>query len=745
MEPEGTPSWLEDLNPQQLEAVTAEPGPVLVLAGPGSGKTRVLTYRAAYLIYELGVPPFHILAVTFTNKAANEMRERIAGLLGGTPRGLTVGTFHSICARFLRRDGIALGIPPDFVIYDDSDQIGIIKAVLKELDLDEKLYPPRRISNFISRAKNELLAPEMVRTRMYREEVFKRVYERYQEKLKEVHALDFDDLIMETVRLFREHSEILEKYQRRYQHILVDEFQDTNTAQYVFVKILGKSHRQVFVVGDEDQSIYRFRGADFRNVIRFRKDFPEARLILLEQNYRSTGHILAAANAIISKNSSRTPKQLFTQRGQGTKIRIREAYDEVDEADFVANEILRLTGEGYNLGDIAVMYRINAQSRAFEESFLRHEIPYQLVGATRFYSRREVKDILAYLRLIHNPSDDISFLRIVNVPTRGIGAKTVGALQRWARDLGLAMMPALQLVEAGSDAIEPPPLKQRSMNAVLSFVKMIEELRNEAEALPLPELIKSLLARIDYEKYLLKGGSEEAKERWNNVLELINVAATIVAGADEDPLTLFLERVSLVSDVDNLRDTENGVTLLTLHAAKGLEFPVVFIAGLEDGLLPHSRSIDEPDEMEEERRLFYVGITRAKDQLYLLHTFRRTRYGSSDISIPSRFLSEIPKDHIENYSPGSRFRGSRRSRTDDWPFETGGSVKQFRNRAAQDAERMQHRIPRYYAGQRVRHPKFGVGTVVSVVDKGEDQEIRVAFAGRGIKLFLAKFAKLEAL
>ena len=733
---ENAPSWLEDLNPQQQEAVTAELGPVLVLAGPGSGKTRVLTYRAAYLIYELGVPPFHILAVTFTNKAANEMRERIAELLGGTPRGLTVGTFHSICARFLRRDGDVIGIPSNFVIYDDNDQIGVIKAVLKELDLDEKLYPPRRISNFISRAKNELLTPDMVRARIHREEIFRRVYERYQEKLREAHALDFDDLIMEVVRLFREHDDVLEKYQRRYQHVLVDEFQDTNTAQYEFVKILGKSHRQVFVVGDEDQSIYRFRGADFRNVLRFRKDFPEAKLVLLEQNYRSTGHILAAANAIISKNSSRTPKQLFTQRGEGTKIRLREAYDETEEADFVANEIIRLTGEGYRFGDIAVMYRTNAQSRALEEAFLRHEIPYQLVGATRFYARREVKDVLAYLRLIHNPSDDISFLRIVNVPARGIGAKTVGVLQRWARDAGLAILPALRLVAAGSDSIEPPPLRRRAMDAVLSFARTIEELREESDGMPVPELITALLEKVKYKDYILKDDSEESKERWNNVLELVNVASTILVGPDEDPLTAFLERVSLVSDVDNLRESENGVTLLTLHAAKGLEFPVVFIVGLEDGLLPHSRSIDEPDEMEEERRLFYVGITRAKDLLYLLHTFRRTRYGSSDLSMPSRFLSEIPKDVVENYSPGSYGRGgpgARRS-SKSWPFEPLGGSKRSSGGP----------IPRFYAGQRVRHPKFGVGTVVSVVEKNGDQEVRVAFAGKGIKLFLAKLANLEA-
>ena len=718
--------WLTQLNPKQLEAVTAPPGPVLVLAGPGSGKTRVLTYRVAYLIRELGIPPFRLLAVTFTNKAANEMRERIISLLGGAPRGLTVGTFHSICARFLRRDGAVLGVPPDFVIYDDSDRLGVIKNALKEIGLDDRLYPPRQISSFISKAKNELLYPDEVRPRKYRDEIYKRVYERYQEMLQGSHALDFDDLLMEAVRMFREDKEVLQAYRSRYQHVLVDEFQDTNTAQYEMVRLLGKEHRRVFIVGDEDQSIYRFRGADFRNVQRFRDDFPDARVVLLEENYRSTQTILSVANSVISKNTQRVPKQLFTRRDSGEQVVVKELFDEIEEADYVVKEAVRLTTEGYNLRDIAVMYRTNAQSRALEEALLREGIPYQLVGATRFYARREIKDVLAYLRILLNPSDDVSLLRIVNVPPRKIGAKTVAEIQRWARGMRLAIYPALQLWTGGSDSVEPPPVGLRAQKALVAFVGMIQELRQAADTTPVPDLITLLLDRTGYGEYLLKDGTEEAQERLGNVMELRNVATSLYVEPGEDPLNAFLERVALVSDVDNLPEERDGVTLLTLHTSKGLEFPVVFITGLEEGLMPHSRSVDDPDELEEERRLFYVGVTRAKDRLYLLHTFRRTRYGDSDVNEKSRFLKDIPPDLIE----GNHRRG--RSR-DVGPFP--------QTRPAPP----KHPTPTsvYVPGTRVEHPKYGLGTVVGVADKNGDQEVSVAFAGKGIKKFLASLAKLK--
>ncbi len=718
-------SWLAPLNSQQLEAVTAEPGPVLVLAGPGSGKTRVLTYRVAYLIRELDVPPFRLLAVTFTNKAANEMRERIVALLGGSPRGLTIGTFHSICARFLRRDGSVIGIPPDFVIYDDADRLGVIKNALKEMDLNDKLFPPRQISNFISAAKNELAYPEDVRPRKYREEIFLRVYERYQEMLRDSHALDFDDLLMEAVRMFEEDEEALQAYRNRYRHVLVDEFQDTNTAQYRLVKLLGKESRNVFVVGDEDQSIYRFRGADFRNVRRFRHDFPEARVILLEENYRSTQTILSVANSVISKNLQRVPKQLFTRRGGGERVVVKELYDEVEEANYVVNETIRLKSEGYALQDIAVMYRTNAQSRALEEAFLKAGLPYQLVGATRFYARREVKDVLAYLRLLHNPSDDVSLLRVINVPPRKIGAKTVAEVQRWARGMGLAIYPALQLWLGGSETVEAPPVGPRAKKALQAFVEMIQEFRSAADTTPVPDLITLLLDRTGYGTYLTKDGSEEGNERYENVKELRNVALSLYTEPGEDPLNAFLERVTLVSDVDNLSEDRDSVTLLTLHASKGLEFPVVFITGVEEGLIPHSRSIDDPDEMEEERRLFYVGITRAKDLLYLLHTFRRTRYGDSDTNQKSRFLKDIPPELVAGATRRQSFQSP------------------FRNEVPEKPAEEPKETPVYVPGIQVEHPKFGRGTVVGVKIQNGEEEVSVAFAGKGIKKFLARLAKLK--
>ncbi len=717
--------WLAPLNPRQLEAVTAEPGPVLVLAGPGSGKTRVLTYRVAYLIREIGVPAFRLLAVTFTNKAANEMRERIVSLLDGSPRGLTIGTFHSICARFLRRDGSSVGIPPDFVIYDESDQLGVIKNVLKEMNMDDKLYPPRQISSFISRAKNELLYPPDVRPRKYREEIFRRVYERYQEMLRDSHALDFDDLLMETVRMFREDEDVLRAYRSRYHHVLVDEFQDTNTAQYRLVRLLGQESRNVFVVGDEDQSIYRFRGADFRNVQRFRRDFPEARVILLEENYRSTQTILSVANSVISRNSQRVPKQLFTRRGSGERVVVKELYDEVDEANYVVSETIRLKSEGYDLRDVAVMYRTNAQSRALEEAFLQQGIPYQLVGATRFYARREVKDVLAYLRLLLNPSDDVSLLRIINVPPRKIGARTVAEVQRWARRMGLAIYPALQLWLGESDSVDAPPVGPRAQKALRSFVEMIQELRAAAETLSVPDLITLLLDRTGYVAYLTKGGSEEAQERYENVMELRNVALSLYLEPGEEPLNAFLERVALVSDVDNLSEERDSVTLLTLHASKGLEFPIVFITGTEEGLIPHSRSVDDPDELEEERRLFYVGITRAKDRLYLLHVFRRTRYGDSDVSQVSRFLKDIPPELIA----GSRHRKPQ------GPFR---KINSGETEGPRDT-------PVFAPGVRVEHPTFGQGTVVGVKVRDGEEEVSVAFAGKGIKKFLSRIAGLRVL
>jgi len=702
---------LTDLNPAQREAVTIVEGPVLVLAGPGSGKTRVLTHRVAYLVRECGIPPYRIMAVTFTNKAAHEMRARLHTLLGPQVRRLTLGTFHAICARILRREGERLGIPSDYVIYDSSDQRSLVRQALKDLNLDDKTYRPQAIHGAISRLKNELIPPDKFQTQTYWQEIVRRVYARYQELLGENDALDFDDLLMRTVQLFRDHPEVLQKYQRRYAHILVDEWQDTNTAQYELVRLLGNEHRNVFVVGDEDQSIYRFRGADYRNVQRFRQDFPEARVVLLEQSYRSPQVILDVANAIISHNTRRQPKRLWTARQGGVPVTIYEAYNEIEEAQFVVREIARLVREGLaRPGDCAVMYRTNAQSRALEEAFMRQGMPYKLVGATRFYARREIKDILAYLRLIHNPEDRVSLRRVINVPPRKLGSKTVARLVTWAMEQGISEYAALQRLRE----VEESPFGTLARKRLLAFLDLLEELRATSRQVGVLDLLDLVLERTGYERYI-RDGTEEGEDRWENIKELRTVAAEYEGLAPPEALTTFLEEVALVSDVDNLDAEADVPTLLTLHSAKGLEFPVVFIVGMEEGLLPHSRSFDDPEAMEEERRLCYVGITRAKERLYLVYAFRRTIYGYSEVSEPSRYLADIPPHLVagaEPWKPGAE------SRKEEEIFAPG---------------------------ERVRHPTFGEGIVVECKPVSGDQELTVAFEGNGLKRLLASMARLTKL
>ncbi|HEY54178.1 MAG TPA: UvrD-helicase domain-containing protein, partial [Caldilineae bacterium] len=627
-------SHLESLNPPQQQAVTTIHGPVLVLAGPGSGKTRVLTHRIAYLIDDIGVEPWRIMAVTFTNKAADAMRERTQALLGISDglRGMTLGTFHRICARFLRIQAEQIGLNPRYVIFDADDQLQVVKQALRDLDIDEKRNNPRMIHAAISRAKNELLTPGNYPIQSYRDEVIARVYERYQKLLTVSSGLDFDDLLMKAVFMLRDHADIREKYQGRFEFILVDEFQDTNTAQYELVRLLAGGHGNVFVVGDEDQSIYRWRGADFRNVQRFREDYRDATVILLEQNYRSTQTILDAANAVISQNRHRTPKELFTDRGQGAKIRVHQAYDEHDEGNFILDEIARLRKTGVaRPGDCAVMYRTNAQSRAVEEAFVRRGVPYRLVGATRFYNRREIKDVMAYMRLVHNPNDDISMQRVINVPPRRIGKATVNKLSAWASGLGVSLYDALRILggdaePALADLTDSHPLAKRALGALLNFYATLQDWIDDRDSLTPAQLLDRILDESGYRDWL-RDGSEEGESRWENVQEL-RVVSTAYDGMSLDiALDAFLEEVALVSDTDDYQASTDVVTLLTLHSAKGLEFGVVFITGLEEGLLPHSRSVEDPDQMEEERRLAYVGITRAKDRLYLLHTFRRATWG----------------------------------------------------------------------------------------------------------------------
>ena len=712
---------LEGLNSAQKEAVQLIEEPVLVLAGPGSGKTRVLTQRVAYLVKECGCEPYRIMAVTFTNKAAREMKERLHHLLGERLKQLTIGTFHAICVRILRREARHLAIPSNFVIYDAADQLSLIRQALKDLDLDDKTYRPQAIQAAISRAKSELIGPNEYRPRTYWQEVTNRVYQRYQELLVANSALDFDDLLMAAARLFREHEEVLSKYQRRYRHILVDEFQDTNMAQYEWLKLLSEKHRNLFVVGDEDQSIYRFRGADFRNIQRFRNDYSEAKVILLERNYRSTQTILDAAKSVIALNVHRTPKELYTDKGRGLAITIFEAYNEQEEGQYVVDEIQRLVAQGLcRTSDCAVMYRTNAQSRPIEDAFVWRGMPYKLVGATRFYERREIKDVLAYLRLIHNPYDNVSLARVINVPPRGIGSKTIAQLEKWAGEMGVAVYDALRVIGEGerTEGAEEAevPLSSRAQKVLLGFATLLEGLIAARGKLDLLELLDLVLAKTSYADYV-QDGTEEGRDRWANIMELRTVAKEYLDLPAETALTTFLEEVALVSDVDNLDEQVDAPTLLTLHMAKGLEFPVVFMVGMEEGIFPHNRSMDDPDQMEEERRLCYVGITRAKERLYLIHAFRRTLFGQSELGQISRFIKDIPAHLI---------KGRQVAEVTETPVERGPILE-----------------AQFKTGDRVRHSKFGRGMVIESVIVGDEEEVTVAFEDQGLKRLLASFARLE--
>ncbi len=729
-------SLITRLNPPQQTAVTTTGGPILVLAGPGSGKTRVLTHRIAYLIRDMGVEPWRIVAVTFTNKAADVMRERTEALLGmtGSLSGLMLGTFHRICARLLRIEAERIGLNPRYVIFDTDDQLDVVKQALRDLNIDEKRNPPRAVLAAISRAKNELITPEHYPIATYGDEITARAYERYQRLLGVSSALDFDDLLVRTVFMLRDQEEIRDRYQRRFEYVLVDEFQDTNTAQYELVRLMSGHHRNVFVVGDEDQSIYRFRGADFRNVERFRQDFPDARVILLEQNYRSTQTILDAANAVIGRNRHRTAKQLFTDRGTGAKITLYQAYDEHDEGNYIIDEISRLKAAGQaKPGECALMYRTNAQSRALEEAFVRRGMPYRLVGATRFYNRKEVKDVLAYLRLVQNPDDDVSLRRIINTPPRRIGSTSIDRLGGWAAALGVSAYQALRLLGGDADpelarAAGAHPLTKATVAPLLAFYELLQDWIEVRETLKPAQLIDRLLEESGYREWL-RDGTEEAEDRWQNVQELRTVATAYDEMEIDVALDAFLEEVALVSETDNLEVGSDVPTLLTLHAAKGLEFPVVFIAGLEEGLLPHSRSFEDPDGMEEERRLFYVGVTRAADRLYLLRTFRRGNWGRSDFAEPSRFLEDLPRELTGGSTPA---RQSHRQMT-TW----GSDERRPAARATYGA------TLRFSPGQQVLHPVFGKGTVITSKLVGGDEEVSVAFTGKGVKRLLASIANLK--
>jgi len=721
---------LATLNPTQREAVEAIEGPVLILAGPGSGKTRVITHRVAYLVKLCGVNPSHIMTVTFTNKAAREMRERLEQLLGQAVEALTLGTFHAICARILRREGKAIGLDSSFVIYDEEDQLSLTKQALEELNLDPKQYAPRALHSAISAAKSRLIDPNDYAQRVssYFEEIVHRVYQRYQQLLSQGRVVDFDDLLMKTVQLFQDHPQILNRYQSKYVHILVDEFQDTNIVQYMLMKHLAGKYRNLCVVGDPDQSIYSWRFADLRNILSFEKDYPEAKVVFLEQNYRSTKTILEVATDVISVNMQRKPKKLWTENEDGASIIVIESYNAEEEAQSVVNEIEKLIGqEQISLKDCAVMYRVNAQSRALEETFLRYGVPYKLVGGTRFYQRREVKDIIAYLRVIHNPQDNVSLVRIINVPVRGIGQRTLSHLQDWAKAHDISLFEALKQVSqnviTGEAKQSLPP---RIIQALAGFAAVMAGLIAQSHELSLSGLLDEIWEHTGYRKYILD--KEDGEDRWENVMELKSVASEYDELDPEETLAVFLEKVSLVSDIDELDEKPDAVTLITLHQAKGLEFPAVFIVGLEEGILPHRRSFDDPEEMEEERRLCYVGITRAKKRLYLLRSYRRSLFGGSTANPPSRFLQDISPHLI---SPRGLWEES----------PTPVASPDF-NRDSQPSPRPLGTLA-LKVGDHVRHSKFGPGIVMNCLPTRDDQELTVAFEEAGVKKLLASLAPLE--
>jgi DNA helicase-2/ATP-dependent DNA helicase PcrA len=643
---------------------------------------------------------------------------------------LTLGTFHAICARILRIDGKAIGIDPQYTIYDDDDQISLVKRSLQDIGLDPKQYAPRAIQSAITAAKSQMLTPSdyLQHSRSYFEEVVQRVYEQYQKLLTESNALDFDDLLMKTVELFRQNNELLERYQSRYLHIQVDEFQDTNPVQYELVKLLAGKYKNICVVGDPDQSIYSWRSADLRNILNFEKDYPEAKVVLLEQNYRSTGKILEAAAHIISANRQRKQKNLWTENEPGLSPTVIETYTEQEEAQFVVSEIDDLIGRGEaTAGECAVMYRTNAQSRALEEAFIRYGMPYKLVAGTRFYERREVKDVIAYLRIIQNPQDTVSLMRIINVPQRGIGQRSLDELVSWARLQGVPEYRALQLIAGMKEDTSELPFSSRTVKVLVGFAAMLEDLIERSRELNLVELFDLVVENSGYRRYL--SGLVDGEDRWDNVLELRTVAQEYAEYPPGEGLPAFLEGVALVSDVDGLEENTSTVTLITLHQAKGLEYPVVFIVGMEDGILPHFRSIDDPEQLEEERRLCYVGMTRAGKRLYLVRAFRRRLMGSSAVNKPSRFLQDIPKELIFSSSVWE---------DEEVPVRVNSSGTQKASSPPVD-------LPELKPGDHVMHEQFGEGVVVSCQTVKNDAEVVVAFDGEGVKRLLLSFARLEKL
>ncbi len=769
---------LEGLNDKQYEAVVNTEGPCLVIAGAGSGKTKVLTHKIAYLLGEKDVKPWDIIAITFTNKAANEMKERIAGLVGEVAKDIWVGTFHSICVRILRRFIDRIGFDTSFIIFDTSDQRTLVKNCLKDLAIDDKMFTDRAVLSEISNAKNDMLEPSSYQAKAvgdFRKEKIAEVYELYQKRLKENNAIDFDDIINYAIKILLENPDILEYYSNKFKYVLVDEYQDTNKAQFTLITLFASKHGNITVVGDNDQGIYSFRGADITNILNFEKDFPGTKIIKLEQNYRCTGNILKAANAVIKNNEVKYKKELWTQNEEGNLPRVYQAENEYDEGTYIVEQIEHLKREEYyKYSDFAVLYRMNTQSRAIEDILRRENIPYKIVGGLKFYERKEIKDIIAYLRLIQNSSDNLSLRRIINEPKRGIGKTSLDKIEQIAIQEEKSMYEVIKNAE--SYGLNRVYLNSRE------FINAIEELKQEKEKLSISELIKETLKKTGYTKALEDENSIEAENRIENLNEFLTVAIEFEEEEAENTLSEFLEGITLSSDIDNLEEQEESVTLMTLHSAKGLEFPVVFLVGMEEGIFPGYKSISEPKELEEERRLCYVGITRAKEYLFLTCSKQRTIFGSTSYNQTSRFLKEIPEELLEGYEEAfgekeanhknkifgdSKFTWSYGSK-DNGNIKTykidskepvvaakstiGNTGFQFRtaesflsNLGKKSDKKQEVDLSQYQAGVRVFHKKFGEGTINLVEPEGEDLKVDINFDKVGHKRLMAKFANLEVI
>ena len=768
---------IEGLNNKQKEAVLETEGPCLVIAGAGSGKTKVLTHKIAYLIAEKNIAPWNILAITFTNKAASEMKERIENLVGDVAKDIWMGTFHSICVRILRKYIDRIGFDSSFLIFDTQDQRTLVKECLKALNIDDKMFTDRSVLSEISNAKNEMLEPIQYSVKYqadFRKAKIGEIYSLYQKRLKENNALDFDDIINYTIKILTENPDVLEYYTEKFKYVLVDEYQDTNKAQFTLVTILASKYGNITVVGDNDQGIYSFRGADISNILNFEKDFPGTKIIKLEQNYRCTGNILKAANYLIKNNETKYEKKLWTENEEGKLPEIYQGDDEYDEARYIVEQINTLKREEYfKYSDFSILYRMNSQSRAIEDILLREDIPYKVIGGLKFYERKEIKDTIAYLRLIANQSDNISLKRIINEPKRGIGKTSLDNIEEISQKAGISMYEVIKHAD------------QYGLNRVFvnsrEFVELIEDLRNKKEETQISELIKMVLNKSGYTKALELENTVEAESRLQNLDELLTVAMEFEEEFAENSLNEFLESITLSSDVDNLEESAESVTLMTLHSAKGLEFPVVFLVGMEEGIFPGYKSIGEPKELEEERRLFYVGITRAKQYLYLTCAKHRTIFGSTSYNAISRFVKEIPEELLEGYS---QINGNKEETFEDsnygWAYGTNysGKVKTYKfnetdsnysvagsistpkaqnvdnnsgfafrtaesflnsiNKPKQEVD-----ISKYKAGMRVYHKKFGEGTINSIEQEGEDAKVDINFDKAGHKRLMAKYAGLE--